>query len=171
MSSKIIYKNQWFSVREDEVEKPGNRTGTYGLVEITPSVLVVPINDLGETYLIGLFRYPTNKYSIEIPAGNTDGQEPLEAAKRELLEETGLTARKWQKIGEVTPYDGISTEIDHVYLARDLQQTNQQLDKDEGIMEITRVPFEKVFDLIKSGKISNGQTIIALSLAKAYLNL
>lgn len=169
ISSKIVYENPWFKIREDQVEKPGNRTGIYGLVEIPPSVLIVPINEQNETYLIGLYRYPTNKYSIEIPAGNTEGQEPLEAAKRELLEETGLVAGDWKKIGEVTPYDGISVEVDHVYLATNLEQTGQPLDQKEGILEVRRIPFEKAFDLIKSGEISNGQTITALSLAKIYL--
>lgn len=169
LTSKIVYKNPWFRVREDQVEKPGDRKGIYGLVESSPAVLVVPVNDQNEVYLIGLFRYPTNKYSIEIPAGSSDGEDLLMAAKRELLEEAGLIAKDWLKIGKTTPYDGISAEVDHVYLARSLTKTNQPLDANEGIKEIRKVPFDKVFDLIKSGEISSGQTITALTLAKLYL--
>lgn len=169
LSSKIVYKNDWFSIREDQVEKPGGREGIYGLVQITPSVLIVPLNENNETYLIGLYRYTTKKYSIEVPAGNTDGEDPLKAAKRELLEETGLTADEWVKIAEVTPYDGISEEVDYVYIAKNLRQTENPLDAKEGILEVKKVPFENVSDLIRSGEISNGQTITALSLARIYL--
>jgi 8-oxo-dGTP pyrophosphatase MutT (NUDIX family) len=170
ISSKIAYENPWFSVREDQVEKPGNRTGVYGVVQTPPAVFIVVLNSRDELYLVGMFRYPTNKYGLELPAGGSDNQDLLEAAKRELLEETGIKAENWEKVGEFTPWNGISDEISHVFIARDIEETGSEIDPNEGILEIVKVPFEKVFDLIESGEISDGQTISALTLAKIYLD-
>lgn len=169
LSSKIVYKNPWFSVREDEVEKPGNRTGVYGVVQTLPTVFTVALSKDNEIYLVGLFRYPTGKYGLELPAGGSDKQDLLEAAQRELLEETGVKAKFWEKIGQFTPWNGISDEVSHVFIAKDLEETGSELDPNEGIMEVKKVAFEKVFDLIKSGEISDGQTISALTLAKIHL--
>jgi len=169
LSSKAVYQNDWFSVREDEVEKPGNRTGVYGVVQTPPAVFTIALNAENEIYLVGLFRYPTGKYGLELPAGGSDNQDLLEAAQRELLEETGVKAKSWEKVGQFTPWNGISDEISHVYLAKDLDETGNELDPNEGIMEVRKVAFEKVFNLIKSGEISDGQTISALTLAKIHL--
>lgn len=169
LSSKVVYKNDWFSVREDQVEKPGDRTGIYGVLDTPPSVFIVALNAKDEVYLTGLFRYPTGKYGLEIPAGSSDNQDLLEAAKRELLEETGLKAKTWEKVGQFTPLNGIASETSHVFLARDLEETGSQLDVNEGIMELKKVPFDQVFELIKSEEINDGQSIAALSLAEHYL--
>lgn len=170
LSSKVVYKNQWFSVREDQTLKPGNREGIYGVVETPPSVFAVALNEKREIYLVGLFRYPVEKYGLEVPAGSSDNEDLLLAAKRELLEETGIKAKDWVKVGQFTPLNGISNEISNVFLARDLEETGSEPDKNEGIMEVRKVAFEKVFDLIESGEISDGQTISALTLAKIYLD-
>lgn len=170
ISSKVVYKNDWFQLREDQVEKPGNRSGIYGYIDIYPAVSIVALNEKDEVYLIGQFRYPTGGYSVEVPTGGSDGEELLVAAKRELKEETGLEAKEWIQVGEFRPYDGISNEIDYVFLARNLTETNSEPDPKEGILEVRKVPFTKVFDLIESGEIHSGQTISALTLAKLYLD-
>lgn len=171
LSSKVVYKNDWFSVREDEVEKPGNRTGIYGVLETPPSVFIVALTEKDEIYLTGLYRYPTGKYGLEVPAGGSEFQDLLEAAKRELQEEVGLRASEWEKIGSFTPLNGIANEVSNVFIARGLEETGTEIDPNEGIMEIIKVPFEKVFDLIKSGEISDGQSISAITLAGIHLGL
>ncbi len=171
LSSKIVYENPWFKVREDQVEKPGNRTGIYGVVLNPPTVFTVALNKDDEVYLIGMFRYPTGKYGLELPAGGSDNQNLLEAAKRELLEETGIKAKTWEKAGEFTPWNGISDEVSHVFIARDIEETGSELDPNEGIMEVRKIAFEKVFDLVKSGEISDGQSISAILIAGMHLGL
>lgn len=171
MSSKIVYENPWFKVREDQVEKPGNRTGIYGVVLSPPTVFIVALNSEDEVYLVGLFRYPTGKYGLELPAGGSDNQDILEAAKRELLEETGIKAQKWEKVGGFNPWNGISDEVSNVFIATELQETGGEIDPHEGILEIRKVPFTKVFELIKSGEISDGQSISAILLTGIHLGL
>lgn len=169
ISSRIVYENPWFIVREDQVEKPGNRKGIYGVVDTPPSVFIVALTFENEVYLTGLYRYPTSKYGLELPAGSSDNEDLLEAAKRELLEEVGLEAQNWVKVGEFTPWNGISSEVSHVFLATKVRETGNEIDPLEGILEIKKIAFAKVFDLVKSGEISDGQTISALTLAKLYL--
>lgn len=169
LSSKVVYKNEWFSVREDQVKKPGNREGIYGVIDTPPSVFIVALNEGNEVYLTGLYRYPTGKYGLEVPAGGSENQDLLEAAKRELLEEVGLKADNWEKIGKFTPWNGISSEMSHVFLATGLMETGSEIDPNEGILEIRKTAFANVFDLVKSGDISDGQTITALTLAKLHL--
>lgn len=170
LSSKIVYENPWFRVREDQALKPGNRKGIYGIVQTQPSVFTIALDSNDEIYLIGMYRYPTGKYALELPAGGSEKQDLLEAAKRELLEETGVEAKEWIKVGEFTPWNGISDEVSHVYIAKNLRETGSPVDEDEGILEVRKVPFENVFDLIESGEISDGQTISALTLAKIHLD-
>ncbi len=169
ISSKIVYENEWFLVREDEVEKPGNREGIYGVVQTPPSVFAVALNDENEVYLVGLFRYPVDKYGLEVPAGSSDNEDLLEAAKRELLEETGIKAKTWEKVGAFTPLNGISNEVSNVFIARNLEETGSEPDVNEGILEVRRVPLSEVNNLIRSGEISDGQTISALTLVRLHL--
>lgn len=170
LSSKIAYQNKWYKVREDEVIRPNGEKGMYAVVETPPSVFVVALTEDQEVYLVGLYRYPTGKYQLELPAGGSDNQNLLSAAKRELLEETGLEAGDWEKVGEFQPFNGISNETSHVFLAQDLSQTLKHKKKEEGIEEIRILPFKDVFKMIKSGEINDGQTIAALTLATLHIN-
>src|SRR5215210_250185 len=96
-TSRRVYENAWISVREDEVVRPDGQPGIYGVVEMQTWALgVVALDDGGQTYLVGQYRYPLELYSWEIPeGGGSPGLSPLESASRELREETGLTAERW----------------------------------------------------------------------------
>ena len=97
LSSKIIYKNKWICLREDQVITPYGTKGIYGFIETHPAIGIVPLNENIATYLVGQYRYTLNTYSWEIPeGGGHPGESHLETAKRELSEETGLKANKWK---------------------------------------------------------------------------
>ncbi|HEX5796771.1 MAG TPA: NUDIX hydrolase [Candidatus Saccharimonadales bacterium] len=163
-SSKVVHENKWFKVLRDEVTRPTGERSEYNFVVNTPVVFIVPQNSDGSIYLIGQHRYPVDKYSMEIPAGRTDGEEPLNAAKRELQEETGFVAKKWEKLGEFYSANGLLREKAHVYLATELTQTGKNEQEEEGIDKVVKLPLEKILEMIRSGEIHDGQTISSLML-------
>lgn len=169
MSSKTVYQNKWYKVIENDVIRPNGDKGVYAVVESAPSVFIVALTDKDEIYLVGLDRYTSGVYSLELPAGGSDYKNPLEAAKRELQEETGLVAGKWKELGKFYPLNGIASEITHVFLAQGLSQTGDHEQHEEGIEELRKVPLNGALDMIKNGEITDGQTIAALHMAQLYL--
>lgn len=171
LSSKIAYKNPWIKIREDQVIKPNGKKGLYGVILTPPAVFVIPITAKNETYIIKLFRYPTQMYSWEVPAGSSDGENILRAAKRELQEETGLLADKWTKAGEFQSFNGCANEISHTFIAKDLKKTKKNRIKEEGIIEIKKVSFKQIFKMIKTGELNDAQSITAIIQAAGYLKI
>jgi 8-oxo-dGTP pyrophosphatase MutT (NUDIX family) len=171
ISSKIVHKNPWYSVRVDTVVKPNGRKGKYHVVVSKPAVFIVPVNAKKEIVLVGMYRYTTAMYSLEVPAGGSDGQPPLVAAKRELQEETGLVAKKWRKLGKIQVANGIMSERSYCFLATGLTQTNHHEQKEEGIDQMVVASFPEVFKMIRSGDITDGLSIAAITMAAIELGL
>lgn len=163
LNSKIVYQNQWMKVREDKVKRADGSKGNYGFVESPPSVLIVALTNKHEVYLIRQYRYTSNAYSWEIPGGGVDNQSIVEAAKRELQEETGLIANRWKKIGIFYALNNVTTEISHVFLATQLTLTRNHHKQEESIDRVRKIPFEKALEMIKRGKLTDAQSIVALS--------
>lgn len=170
LSSRTAYQNPWIRVREDRVIHPDGHKGIYAIVEINPSVYIVAFDEDRKIWLIDCFRYSTESMSLEVPAGGTDGQEPLVAAKRELQEETGLVAEHWRQIGELDSHNGVCRERAHIFFATGLKQTgiNEQLA--DGIERSFALPAEEVYEAIANGRIRDSESIAALHLAKQYLD-
>lgn len=127
LSSKIVYKNPWIIVREDKVIRPDGKKGIYGYIQIPHSIVVMAFTSEKEIYLVGQYRYPVNTYAWEIPKGGlVKSETPLKAAKRELLEETGLVAKKWQEIGQAYSSIGIINEVCHIFMATGLKVTSNK---------------------------------------------
>ncbi len=166
-SSKTVFENPYYRIRRDEVIRPNGEEGTYDVLETPGSVFILAINDEGKFPLIGQFRYSTGDYSLEVPAGgrDKDSRDPLIDAKRELLEETGITAREWSEVGRVYVLNGIANEEMVIYIARDLKKSPPTGHEEEGIMEVKEVNFEEAFDMIRFGQINDSQCITAITKA------
>ena len=172
LSSKIVYKTPWIRVREDKIIRPDGSHGVYSLVQTKgPAVMIVPISDNNEVYLIKHSRYTVAGDSWEVPGGNSDGEEILSAAKRELVEETGLAAKNWELIGQSQSMNGITDEKTYTFIAKDLKQTKSNAMKEEGILEIKQVPFNKVLEMIKKSEITDGQSIVAIMKAALFFRI
>lgn len=171
LSSTVVHRNPWFSVRRDAVIRPDGQRGEYNVIERPDSVFVVALDEAGLVRLIGLHRYSTGVYSVEIPAGGTEGQDPLAAAQRELREETGLVARDWAPLGRVQCANGVLNVFGHVFLATGLTQTDQHRQAEEGIVEERKVTLGRALELVRSGEITDSQSITALALAALHLGL
>lgn len=165
ISSTLVHKNPYYCVREDRVIKPDGSNGFYNVVQIQGAVFAVALDEQENIYLVGLHRYPNNNYSIEVPSGGSDGQEPLVAAKRELQEETGLTAKKWQQLNTLHPANGVIQGNHYTFIATELKQTTKNHKEEEGISEVLKVPLNKAFKMINNKQITDADSIASLTLA------
>lgn len=172
LATRTAYENPWIRVREDRVRRPDGAEGVYGVVELAhPAVFVVAVDDEDRVVLVTLDRHTTGP-SVEVPAGGTDGQEPLEAARRELREETGLEAGAWERVGVMDALNGVCRAPEHVFLARDLRAAADDdpgARAEEGISRVRRVPFADALAMVRRGEIRDGETIAALALAALAL--
>ncbi|UZN03565.1 NUDIX domain-containing protein [Cellulomonas sp. S1-8] len=174
VSSRVVYENPWITVREDDAVAPDGSPAAYGVVELRPSVFVVALTDDDEVVLVTTDRYTTGPGSVEVPAGGTDGQEPLVAAQRELAEEAGLVARDWTHVGTLDALNGIARAVEHVFVARGLAPVTDAAataheQAAEGITAVRTVPFADALAMVRSGGLRDGETVAALALAALHL--
>ncbi len=162
LSSRIAYENRWIRVREDEVLRPDGAPGIYGVVEVPASVGIVALNEKDCIALVGQWRYSLSRFLWEIPRGGSEGHPDLLAvAQRELAEEAGVLADTWQSLGAVEVCSGITTDVQHLFLATGLTQTAQLHGGDERIFT-KWVPLEEALDSVMSGELSEVCSVAAL---------
>lgn len=178
-NSKVIYKNSWIQIHEDEIVRPNGSSGTYGVVKTRGGVGVVVTDKLHEIFLVAQYRYPTNTYSLEIPKGAFDAfdgsETPLDAARRELREETGITARRWEQMATVHTMMGYSDDTVHLFFASDVQVGESSPDAEEDLTCI-RLPFSRITNAIKDGisirgrlfHLSDATSIAGILMAKQH---
>ena len=168
LSSKIVYKNPWISVRHDRIAYPDGRKGIYGVVQKGPGVTVVAVNDAGRIYLVKQYRYTLDDVFYELPAGAIHrGESALASAKRELWEEIGLKADKWKKLGDFYTALGHENAEIIVYLAKDLKHpkaSNLNQQHDETILETSELSPAETKRMIRGNKINCGISLAALNL-------
>lgn len=162
LGSKIIHKNPWFTLREDDVIRPDGNKGKYYVIDSNSAAIIAEDKD-GKIYLVGQTRYAIgNVYSWEIVmGGHKSGASALAAAKRELKEETGLLAKKWINLGYVYPFNGFSSEKIVLYVAKDLKKTEQLLGPTEDIT-IRKEGVSRIVKMIRNNEITCGTTTAAI---------
>jgi len=167
LSSKIVYKNPWLQLREDTVIRPDGKKGKYGIVERPPVNFIIAKDKDKSIFFIKEYRYPVKKIILQLPAGTTDkNKRALISAKQELLEETGLRAKNWKKIGKFYIGPGHESIYTNVFLAKELTLVKNKPYRpgDELILKVIKLPIAKIKQLIKLGKIECGITLAALNL-------
>lgn len=170
VSTEVKYKNPWISVREDQVIRPDGKPGIYGVVETRLATGIVALTPNNEVYLVGQYRYPMEQYSWEIVEGGSEiGEDPLLAAKRELEEEAGLVATEWIQLGDELHLSNChSNERGYVYLARGLKEVSMRPEGTE-VLQVKKVPFTKLLEMIDTGEVKDGLTIVGAYRAERFL--
>jgi ADP-ribose pyrophosphatase len=165
LSSKTSFTGKVFHITSDRVLEPNGVTAVRDVVRHSGSAVVLAVDDNGSEPRVLLerqYRYPARDYLWEIPAGRIDPKEnPLAAAKRELLEETGYRAKSWHKALFFFPSPGFMDETMTVFLAQDLRPGEAQPEQDERI-DCELIPLSRAVDMVMSGEIRDGKTIVAL---------
>jgi 8-oxo-dGTP pyrophosphatase MutT (NUDIX family) len=163
VSRYAAYNNRWIQVTHHEVITPAGTTGVYGTVHYKNIAIgIVPVDADGYTYLVGQHRFPMDSYSWEIPEGGGMLEvPPVESAARELQEETGLTALRWQKLRECDLSNSVSDERAIAFLAWDLSHGTASPELTEELI-IQRIPLSKAFQMVTEGQIRDALSVLSL---------
>lgn len=164
LSSKEIYTNKWIQVVEHQVINPAGGNGIYGKVHFKNKAIgIVALDKDNNTWLVGQWRYTLNEWSWEIPEGGGPlGDDPLQSAKRELKEETGLVANQWTMIQRTHLSNSVSDEEGFIFLAEDLTQHESELEDTEADMKVWKLPFSEAVQMVLDGKITDSLTVMGV---------
>lgn len=169
LDSRTMYRGRLLTVKEDRVRLPDGRDAPREYVLHPGAVVMIALLEDGQLLFERQHRYPLRRDFFELPAGKIHpGEEPLLTAQRELLEETGYTAKSWRKIAVAHPCIGYSDEELIYYLARELTHEGASLD-DEEFLEVLTLPLDVAVDWVRQGKITDGKTITGLFWAEKIL--
>jgi len=163
IDKSTVYDNNWISLIHHNVLNPSGNEGIYGKVHFKNKAIgVIAVDEEGNTYLVGQYRFTIDQYSWEIPEGGCPfDEDSLDAAKRELLEETGLVASNWLKIGDAFLSNSVSDEFAEYYLATGLSQHEASPEDTEQLM-VKKLPLNEVFIMAKAGKLKDAMTLLPL---------
>lgn len=164
LSTQPVYNNDWIKVEEHKVINPAGKPGLYGKVSFkNQAVGIIPLDEEGNTWLVGQFRYTLNEWSWEIPMGGSPGKEDkIKTALRELKEETGLKAGEITELLHLHPSNSITDEQGYVYLATDLSEGVQQLEDTEKDMQIKKLALDEAVQMAANGEITDAISVAGL---------
>lgn len=171
LSTRQVYDNPWIALHEDQVINPGGGKGVYGKICFKNKAIgIIPIDEQGNTWLVGQYRYTLKEYSWEIPMGGGPLEiSPLESAKRELKEETGLTAQSWENIMRIHTSNSVTDEEGFVFLARNLTEGETEFEQSEDL-SIQKLPLTQAINMVMEGKITDSISIAGLLKVGRMLN-
>ena len=170
LESEIKYDNNWIRLTEHQVINPSGGKGIYGEVHFKNYAIgILPLDEDYNTWLVGQYRYPLKAYSWEIPEGGGPlGEEPIESARRELLEETGMSAKNWKEIQRMHLSNSVSDELSIIYIATDLIQGIPMPEETEQLI-VKKMPFEYVYQMVLNGEITDSMSVAAVLKAKLMM--
>jgi 8-oxo-dGTP pyrophosphatase MutT (NUDIX family) len=172
VSSEDVHVGRVVALRIDEVEMPGGDTAKREVVEHMGAVAVVAIDDAGQVVLVHQYRHPLGRHLWELPAGLLDheGEEPVVGARRELAEEVGLDAARWDVLVDAAASPGFTDEVVRVFLARDLSEVEREVQgEEEADLEIHRFGLDEAVRMVFSGEIVNSYAVAGLIAAREVL--
>lgn len=163
LEEKTVYENPWIKVDEHRVLNPAGNEGIYGTVHFKNLAIgIIPLDEEGFSYLVGQYRFPLEDFSWEIPEGGGKlSIPPLESAKRELKEETGISASKWTEIQRIHTSNSVSDELGIIYLAEGLQLGEADPDEDE-VLQIKKVHWQEMLNMVLDGEITDSLSIAGI---------
>jgi ADP-ribose pyrophosphatase len=163
ISEENIYDNPWINLTEYQVINPSGNPGIYGKVHFKNIAIgVIPLDEEMNTYIVGQYRFVLDEYSWEIPEGGGPlGTDPLESAKRELLEETGLKASRWTEIQRMHLSNSVNDEYGFIYLAQGLEQFEAEPEDTEQLI-VKKVPFAEVYRMVCEGEITDSISVATI---------
>lgn len=169
LSSEIVRENPWWTYMLDRFRIPGGIDGEYHYVHTPGSSMVIPVTDDGKIILVNQYRFLCDRESIEFPCGGVRaGESHASMAGKELEEETGFRAVDIRKCGEFNPFNGVTDEMCHVFIARNLTKTQSRPDETEEF-ELLFLSSVEIDELIAANRIWDGMTLAAWSLVKKIL--
>jgi len=161
--SELVYDNPWISVNHHKVITPGGSNGIYGEVTFKNIAIgIIPLDNEGNTWRVGQFRFPLERYSWEIPEGGGPlDVDPLESAKRELQEEVGLIAEHWEQLLELDLSNSVTNEQSIVYVAEGLTPVSTNHEDTENLT-IEKLPFSELYQQVLDGTIRDSISVAAI---------
>lgn len=169
-STAKVYENQWITVHEHQVLNPAGGPGIYGTVHMKNMAIgIIPIDEEGNTWLIGQWRFSLNEYSWEIPMGGGPiGEDILDSAKRELKEEAGLTATHWERIIKLHTSNSVTDEVGYVFIATGLTEGETEFEDTEDL-KVWKLPFEQAYQMVLDSRITDSLSVAGILRAKSML--
>ena len=170
ISSSTVYDNNWINVVEHKVINPAGGDGVYGKVHFKNLAIgVVALDEEGNIYLVGQYRFTLDAYSWEIPEGGSPlGVDPLDSAKRELKEETGIIARDWKKLLDIHLSNSVSDEKGYIYLATGLEFSEAEPEETEEL-QVQKIALEQAYQMVLDGTITDSLSVAGILRIKILL--
>ncbi len=170
LKEEVRYETQWIAVSHHDILDPSARQGIYGVVHFKNLAIgIIPLDDELNTWIVGQYRYPIQAYSWEIPEGGGKRDiPPLESAKRELREEAGIEALRWNEILRMDLSNSASDEHAIIFVAQGLTFHPPQPDHDEEL-ELKKIPFEELYRMVMRGEVLDSLTVAAVMKVKLML--